>query len=571
MKKILFIFLAIMLPLFAEADAVEIDGIYYNLISKAQIAEVTSNPDNYTGDIVIPPSISYDGVQYNVESVGKNAFYRCYNLKSVTIPNTVKIIDIYAFCQCSNLSSIVIPNSVETIGDRAFDQCYSLKSITIGNGVKYISESAFSQCNALTSVNITDLASWLNINFGGGFSQPLYYACHLFLNGQEIHDLIIPDGVKVIGNFAFYRCFGLTSVKIPHTVTTIGSYAFDECINLTSIDIPHTVTTIGSGAFEGCKGLKDITLPLYLKELGYAAFGGCNNLTSINIPSEVSTINESVFAGCKKLTTLTIPDNVVTIMRNAFSGCTSLATLTIGKQVSTIEECAFSKCQNLANVIYYRENPPFRVASDIFQDSYIEFATLHVPAASVNEYKKRDPWNKFKNILAIDGEIPEPPKCATPTISYTNGQLKFDCENEGAVCHYTLADNDIETGIGNIVPLTATYNISVYAAKEGYENSDVATATLCWIDAEPKQEGTKEAEDGVTEVKAIPVLIQAEGNIIMIQGAAEGTEISAYNANGIKLSSTIANKGITTLSTQLPSGSTAIVKIGEKAVKVLVK
>ena len=85
------------------------------------------------------------------------------------------------------------------------------------------------------------------------------------------------------------------------------------------------------------------------------------------------------------------------------------------------------------------------------------------------------------------------------------------------------------------------------------------------------QEGTKDAEDNVTEVKAIPVLIQAEGNVITVQGAAEGTEISAYNTNGMKLSSTIANKGITTLSTQLPSGSTAIVKIGEKAVKVLVK
>lgn len=119
--------------------------------------------------------------------------------------------------------------------------------------------------------------------------------------------------------------------------------------------------------------------------------------------------------------------------------------------------------------------------------------------------------------------------------------------------------------------MNVTYNISVYATKEGYKDSDVATATLCWIDAEPWAEGTKEAEDNVTEVKAMPVLIQAEGNIISIQGAAEGTEISVYNTSGNKLSSTIANNGITTLKTTLQTGSTAIVKIGEKSVKVLVR
>ena len=149
-------------------------------------------------------------------------------------------------------------------------------------------------------------------------------------------------------------------------------------------------------------------------------------------------------------------------------------------------------------------------------------------------------------------------------------------EKEEAVCLNVefvteITDDDIKTHIGDEVVLTATYTISVIAKAEGYKPSETATATLCWIDAEPYAKGTKEAEDNVTEVQTIPVIIQTEGNVISVQGAAEGTEISVYNTAGIKLSSTVANKVITTLNTQLQLGSIVIVKIGEKAVKVLIK
>ena len=162
-------------------------------------------------------------------------------------------------------------------------------------------------------------------------------------------------------------------------------------------------------------------------------------------------------------------------------------------------------------------------------------------------------------------------QCATPTISYANGKLKYECKTPNVEFVTEITDDDIKTHIGDEVALTAAYTISVIAKAEGYKPSEPATATLCWIDAEPYAEGTKEAEDNVTEVRATPVLIQTEGNTISVQGAAEGTEISVYNTAGIKLGSTIANEGITKLKTSLSSGSTAIVKIGEKAVKVLVK
>ncbi|MBR6128603.1 MAG: hypothetical protein IKQ07_03105, partial [Bacteroidaceae bacterium] len=163
-------------------------------------------------------------------------------------------------------------------------------------------------------------------------------------------------------------------------------------------------------------------------------------------------------------------------------------------------------------------------------------------------------------------------KCATPTISYTNGELKFNSATEGVTFHYSLdiEDDNIKSGIGDKVQLSVTYHISVYATKDDYEDSEVATGTLCWIDQQPSTEGIVN-EDAVTEVKALPVLIQSNRGTITVQGANEGTEIMVFRVNGMKLGSAIATQGLATISTSLQPGSTAIVKIGEKAIKVLIR
>ena len=133
-----------------------------------------------------------------------------------------------------------------------------------------------------------------------------------------------------------------------------------------------------------------------------------------------------------------------------------------------------------------------------------------------------------------------------------------------------IPKNRITSYSGNEIDLTVTYHISVYAVKDGYDDSDVAYATLCWIDAEPSAEGLTD-EDAVAEVKAMPVLIQTQGGIITIQGAAEGTPIAIYSIDGKQYGSAISEKDHTTIATTLKRGSTAVVRIGEKAIKVLVK
>ena len=206
MKQLLLSILLLALPMVANADPVEIGGIYYNLIQKARTAEVTINPNKYSGNIVIPEEVNYEGIPYDVIAIGLNAFKDCSNMKSIAIPPSVK---------------------------------------TIIN-------SAFLGCKGLLSVHISDLSGWCSIDFKDQASNPLAYAHRLYLNGEEIHDLIIPDDITYIKPYSFYQFTGMTSVTIHNNVSRIGYGAFQYCSGLTSVIIPNSVTAIEESTFYRC-------------------------------------------------------------------------------------------------------------------------------------------------------------------------------------------------------------------------------------------------------------------------------------------------------------------------------
>ena len=126
MRKNLFVFLLALFPLFAFADAVEIDGIYYKLISKAKVAEVTTNPNKYSGVVEIPSSIVYGETEYDVKTIGTSAFYYCTGVTSIIMPNSIKTIGRCAFQYCTNLETIVIPEGVEELPSNVFQYCLKL-------------------------------------------------------------------------------------------------------------------------------------------------------------------------------------------------------------------------------------------------------------------------------------------------------------------------------------------------------------------------------------------------------------------------------------------------------------
>ena len=253
--------------------------------------------NEYSGSVIIPSSVTYSGTTYSVTEIGDGAFYYCKGLKSITIPNSVTSIDYDAFRDCSGLTSVTIPNSVTSIGSYAFEACTGLTSVTtpnsvtsidydafrdcsgltsviIPNSVTKIGEWAFYECEGLTEVNIYDLSAWCRIDFGLNYANPMYYAKKLKLNGTEIKDLVIPNNITQIKDYAFYSCTGLTSVTIPNSVTKIGDHAFSECYGLTSVSIPNSVTEIGSDAFESC-GIRLIMCHCAVPPTcGSDAFGG---------------------------------------------------------------------------------------------------------------------------------------------------------------------------------------------------------------------------------------------------------------------------------------------------------
>ena len=165
-------------------------------------------------------------------------------------------------------------------------------------------------------------------------------------------------------------------------------------------------------------------------------------------------------------------------------------------------------------------------------------------------------------------DIPGAEKCKAPTIRYKNGKLVFECDTEGAKFVTDIIDADIKKHYDATISLTATYNISVYATKEGYNNSDVVTATLCWIDVEPKTEGITNI---AANVRALPVMIQSSGSTLTVSGADDGTPISVYSINGTQAGSATIQNGAAIIPTTLQSGSAAIVKIGDKNIKVIMK
>jgi hypothetical protein len=335
------------------------------------------------------------------------------------------------------ITELEIPDNVTTINGAAFAHWKNLHSVTFPqNSNLLVKEYAFEECTGLTSVNIKDIASWCSVYFKKSSCNPLRYAKKLYLNGNEIKDLIIPDGETSIGQYAFYGCTGLTSVTIPNSVYRINTCAFYGCTGLTSISIPGSVQHIESYAFNSCSGLTSVTLSEGLETIGKYAFKNCSSLSSIAFPNSVLSIEESAFFDCSSLTSLTLPNNLYTIEALSFSGC-GMTTVTIPDGVANIGASAFSNCKNLGIVIIGSgvrkiENMAFSSCPEItdvycyaervpeatywaFQDSYIDYATLHVPANSLEAYKAQSPWNTFKDIVPLDGQSIETLEYTSPT------------------------------------------------------------------------------------------------------------------------------------------------------------
>ncbi len=358
--------------------------------------------------------------------------------------------------------------------------------------------------------------------------------------------------VTSIGSEAFRDCSGLTSVTIPNSVTSIGDNAFSFCYNLTSVTIPNSVTSIGIFVFCQCQKLTSVTISNSLTSIGDYVFSYCSSLTSVTIPNSVTNIGHYAFIDCSSLTSVTIPNSVTSIGKRAFDG------VDIPIVVSLIEN-PFTIYRNTAN-------------DRTFSNNTFLNATLYVPVGTIEKYKATEGWKDFVFIEEGSGPgggggTPGSQKCEKPTISYKNGKLSFNCETDGATCQYTITDDDIKSGNGYEVQLGVTYKISVYATKAGFEDSDKATATLCWIDVDPRTEGIT----NIAQIRANAIMIQSGDGVLNVSGVDDGQIVSVYSVSGQIMGTSKASNNQATIATNLKQGEIAIVKIGDKSVKVVIQ
>ena len=259
-----------------------------------------------------------------------------------------------------------------------------IKTVVVVDGVTGIGNAAFWRCTGLTSVIISEDV----MRIGDG----------AFASCTGLTSVLIPEGVASIGIATFSFCESLPSVAIPGSVKSIGYNAFEGCTSLISVTLSNGVKSIGDGAFSDCMNLVSVTIPEGVTSIEEATFSSCVSLVSVRIPNSVASIGASAFFNTG-LTTVTIPVGVTNIEHHAFSECRNLASVIISESVTSIGDNAFSYCLGLEEITVKAEVPPS--ITWVTFNGIDKTIPVYVPAGSIEDYRMMDWWSEFTNYKPI--------------------------------------------------------------------------------------------------------------------------------------------------------------------------
>lgn len=422
-----------------SSERIEVNGVYYlfhgdsatvTYTGVEKLGPYTFPVSDYSGTVIVPDSVQYEGNWYHVTEVGNNAFQQSY-VRSVTLPESVTKIGTDAFRSATNLQSINIPSGVTYIEDKTFAGCNSLPVIngiryadtyllattdktqsnyTISEGTKWIAEEAFKDCSAATSITLP--SSILSIGtsaFRGCTSltsvtienNPRYtsvdgilYTAALdtilcYPSGREEEDIVIPDHVTVVAAGAYADNTHIKSLQVPENVTKIVSTAFTGCDSLTKLTIasPSIVETnydryIGNGFFSifgsqvSGTTLAECIIESPVSAIGKACFEYCGNLRKVTLPEGLKRIEEDAFLYCSKLREINLPESMKSIGTEAFMGCSELSNIHLSDSLTSLGTYAFYGCSSLTNV--HIPSSLTTLSNSVFRGAGLRY--IHIPS-----------------------------------------------------------------------------------------------------------------------------------------------------------------------------------------------
>lgn len=412
---------SVLIPNYVDGDDYQVTSIVQQCFVDNTIIEEVVIPDNYN-------------------NVGYQAFRRCNNLKSVTIPNSITALPNEVFGQCTSLST-VNKNKLLEMGAYLFSSCESLehfeidegvvelktgvfgncgiKSIHIPSSVTTINNSAFNKCFNLDEITIAEenpafevvnnclidptnsiLIVGANKSIIPSDGSVVTIGVNSFSGRSRLQTIEIPDSITTIQGSAFENCIGVTSLKIGSGLTSIGSaFVFAGLTNLETIEVSSSNSKyksvnnclIDTSTYTIIRGCNTSTIPSNVVKIGGYAFSNSKIIEAI-IPSSVTEIEHQGFKGCSNLINISIPESVTVIGNGAFDGCTALKTLTIPSGVTSIGYSIFKDCRLLTEITILATIPPTLLSTDAISSAT---TTIYIPAGTLSAYQTATNWSSF--------------------------------------------------------------------------------------------------------------------------------------------------------------------------------
>lgn len=439
------------------------------------------------------PNLNEIQIPVSVTFIGRYAFENCRNIKTITLPNGVTRFEYGAFQGCSGLESINMPTYLTEIQSSAFYQCSSLTSINIPRSVFIIGDTPFCYCRSLTEINVaSDNPYYCSVD-GVLYDKPL--TTLISCPGQK-QDIVIPDGVTIISDFAFSDCQNLRSVVLPDGLIEIGWYAFGWCPNLNNVVIPNSVVYINESAFHGCSSLSSIILPDNDNVVfGVDVFTECGSLPTINgiryadkfliaaidktlfsysINPETKWISNEAFRQCNNITTISIPSAVISVGDGAFEECTNLFSIDVSKNnlyYESVDGILYdkSKCELIAYPA--GKSGPFTIPSHVTKISKSSFqGCVNLSEIHFHNGITNIEWQAFRGCTNLTSvEIPS-------SVTQINHSVFWGCNKLQDVV-WNAGNIEEEGGWSANTPFYGADSIAQFIVGNSVEH---IRAVICW-------------------------------------------------------------------------------------------